>query len=220
MSLSLSKDLIPPHPPLSKGGLRGGKEWEGGFTLLEVLIAVAILSIVLTAIYSTFFLSHRAIEGMDESMLKLQESRKAIDILRRELDSAYYKNDDANTFFKVLDRDVYGKQAGQLSFTTFSILRPGISKVTYYIEEKDGKLNLFKKVESPYNKEETEGVDIIEDLEAFTIEAKYNDTWVKTWDTDINKKKPDEIRISLSMMIKGRKVTIFDVSRPMVERSI
>ena len=27
---------------------------------------------------------------MDESMLKLQESRKAIDILRRELDSAFY----------------------------------------------------------------------------------------------------------------------------------
>ncbi len=180
-----------------------------GFTLIEVLIAVTILSIVLAAIYSTFFLSHRAIEGMDESMLKLQESRKAIDILRCELDSSYYDGKDVNTFFKIRDRDVYGKQATQLSFTAFSTLRPGLSRVSYYIEDKDGKLNLLKKVESPYSKEETEGVDIIEDLEAFSVEAKYNDTWVKTWDTDINKDKPEEIRIGLTINDQREKGNTF-----------
>src|SRR4030066_123364 len=105
-----STPATPPHSPLTKGGQRGG----AGFTLIEVLIAVAILSIVLAAIYSTFFLSHRAIEGMDESMLKLQESRKAIDILRCELDSSYYEGKEVKTFFKIQDRDVYGKQASQL----------------------------------------------------------------------------------------------------------
>jgi general secretion pathway protein J len=193
---------------------------NAGFTLIEVLIAVAILSIVLAAIYSTFFLSHRAIEGMDESMLKLQESRRAIDILRRELDSAFYREKESNTFLKIEDRDIYGKQAAQLIFTTFSPLRPGLSKISYYIEDKDGKLSLFKKIESPYSKEETEGVDIIEDLEEFTVEAKYNDKWVKTWDTEIIKDKPNEIRIGLTIMIKGRKVTIFDVSQPRVDRAV
>jgi general secretion pathway protein J len=191
-----------------------------GFTLLEVLVAVAILSIILAAIYSTFFLSHRAIEGMDESMLKLQESRKAIDILRRELDSAFYRQDEGDTFLKILDRDIYGKQAAKLSFTTFSTLRPGLSKISYYVEEQDGKLNLFKKIESPYSTEEIEGVDIIEDLEAFTVEVMYNGKWVKTWDTDITKGMPGEIRICLSMMIKGRKVDLFDVSRPRVGKSV
>jgi general secretion pathway protein J len=211
-----SNPATPPHPPLTKGGQRGG----AGFTLIEVLIAVAILSIVLAAIYSTFFLSHRAIEGMDESMLKLQESRMAIDILRRELDSAFYRVNEGNTFLKIEDRDVYGKQAAQLTFTTFSPLRPGLSKISYYIEDKDGNLSLFKKIESPYSKEETEGVDIIEDLEAFTVEAKYNDKWVKTWDTEIIKDKPNEIRIGLTIMIKAKKVTIFDVSQPRVDRAI
>ena len=193
---------------------------KGGFTLIEVLVAVAILSAVLAAIYSTFFLSHRAIEGMDESLLKLQESRKAIDILRRELDSAFYGPDEGNTFLKILDRDIYGKQAAELTFTTFSTLRPGLSRISYYIEEKDGKLNLFKKIESPYSTEEIEGVDIIEDLEAFTVEVMYNGKWVKTWDTDITKNMPGEIRICLSMMMKGRKVDLFDVSRPMVGKTI
>ncbi len=218
MSLFLNKSnpATPSHSPLTKGGQRGG----AGFTLIEVLIAVAILSIILTAVYSTFFLSYRAIEGMDESLLKLQESRKAIDILRRELDSAFYRGSEEYSFFKIQDRDIYGKQATQLAFTSFSPLRPGLSKISYYIEDKDGKLNLFKKVESPYGKEETEGVDIIEDLEAFTVETIYNGRWVKTWDTDIAKGMPSEIRISLSIMIKGRKIDLFDISRPRIEKTI
>lgn len=191
-----------------------------GFTLIEILVAVAILSVILAAIYSTFFLTHKAIEGMDESMLKLQESRKAIDILRCELDSSYSDGNDANTFFTIQDRDFYGKPASQLSFTTFSTLRPGLSKISYYIEEKDGKLNLLKKIGSPYGMEDTEGVDIIEDLEGFSIEAKYNDSWVKTWDTGVNRTQPEEIRIGLTFTIKGKKITLSDVSKPRIGRLI
>jgi prepilin-type N-terminal cleavage/methylation domain-containing protein len=198
----------------SKWGQRGG-----GFTLVEVLISVAILSIVLAAIYSTFFLAHKAIEGMDESMVKLQESRRALDILKCELDSAYVTSDE-NTFFKMSDRDIFGKGASQLAFTTFSTLRPGLSRISYYVEEKGGKLNLFKKVESPYATGETRGFAIIDDLSGFTLEAKYNDTWVRTWDTGINRSRPPEIRISLSMAIKGKQVTLSDISTPKIGGSI
>ncbi|MBE0427180.1 MAG: type II secretion system protein [Nitrospirae bacterium] len=245
MSLFLNRsNPIPPHPPLTKGGLRGG-----GFTLIEILVSVTILSIVLAAIYSTFFLTHKAVTGMDETMLKIQEARRAIDILKRELDSVYYSNDE-NTFLKVQDRDIHGRQATQISFTAFSLLRPGLSRISYYVEDKDGKLTLFKKTESPYfnennppspafnsplskggyrgvkgglggfSEEETEGCDIIEDMESFTVEAKYDDKWVKIWDTEINNTIPDEIRISLSFKMKDRLITLFDVSRPKIGRSI
>jgi len=191
-----------------------------GFTLLEILIAVTLLSVVLAAIYSTFMLSHRATEGMDESLLKTQEARKALDILKRELDATVYRSKDSLTLLKIQDRDIFGKQAAQLTFTTFSPLRPGLSRISYYVEEKDKKLSLFKKVASPSDTGETEGIDIIEDLGSFTVEARYNDTWVRTWDTDINKGVPDEIRISLSFMAKGREVTFFDVSLPKVDKPI
>jgi len=191
-----------------------------GFTLIEILVAVAILSILLAAIYSTFFLSHKAIEGMDESMMKLQEARRALDILKREIDSTFYAVGDQNTFFRIVDRDVYGKQATRLEFTAFSPQRPGVSRVTYFIEEKEGKLILFKKVESPYRKEETEEADIIEDMESFGIEAKFNNTWVKTWDTSINKDIPEEIRINLAITIKGRTVTLSDISSPKIGRKM
>jgi len=193
---------------------------EKGFTLLEVLIAVAILSIVLGAIYSTFFLSNRAMEGMDESMTKLQESRRAIDILRRELDALYYKETREDTFLKIVDRDNYGKQATQLDFTAFTTLMPGLSKISYYVEEKDKKQILYKKIGAALGNKENEGTDIIDDLEEFSIEAKYNDAWVKTWDTSVTKKCPEEIKISLSVMIHGKKVTLSDISRPMYGKAI
>jgi prepilin-type N-terminal cleavage/methylation domain-containing protein len=215
MSSFLNKsDLLLPHHRLTRGGHR-----ECGFTLIEVLVAVAILAIVLAAIYSTFFLSHRAIEGMDESMLRLQEARKAIDILRCELDSSYYEEEDTNTFLRIQDRDIYGKQSSQLFFTAFSMLRPGLSSISYYIEDKDGKLNLLKKIESPYSKEEAEGVDLIEDRFLY-YEAKYNDKGTRTWDTDVNEERPQEIRICLNLMIKGEKVSLYDVSKPRIRGSI
>jgi prepilin-type N-terminal cleavage/methylation domain-containing protein len=198
----------------------GRKDLSHGFTLIEILIATAILSIVLAAIYSTFSLGYRAIEGMDESMMKLRETRKAIDILRRELDSACYDASEDRTFLKILDRDVYGKPAVQLTFTAFSTLRPGLSRISYYIEEHDKKLTLFKKLESPFREGDTEGVDIIEDMEGFTIEAKYNDQWVKTWDTEINKQLPPEIKISLAVMVRGQKVTLSDISKPRYGNSL
>src|SRR5208337_1291135 len=56
-----------------------------GFTLIEMLLAIALLSIVLVALYSTFFLSQRAVEGAGDALVRLQEGRMAIDTLRREL---------------------------------------------------------------------------------------------------------------------------------------
>jgi general secretion pathway protein J len=193
---------------------------SSGFTLIEILIALALLSVILAAIYGTFFLSHRALEGMDESMVRLQESRRALDILKRELDSSVYIASDRNTMLRIVDRDFGGRQAVQLTFTTLSVLRPGLSRITYYIEEDEGRLNLFKKVESPYADQETEGVDIIEDMEAFSIEAKYNDRWVRTWDTEINGEIPSELRIELTVKVKERKVTLFDTASPKVGRTI
>ncbi len=193
---------------------------SAGFTLIEILVAVGLLSVILAAIYGTFFLSHRALEGMDESMVRLQESRRALDILKRELDSAVYSADEKNTLLRIVDRDFGGRQAVQLTFTTLSVLRPGLSRITYYIEENDGRLNLLKKVESPGSDQETEGVDIIEDMEAFSIEAKYSDGWVRTWDTEVNKDIPAELRIGLTMKVRERKVTLFDTASPRTGRPI
>ena len=191
-----------------------------GMTLLEVLVAVTILSVVLAAIYSTFFLSYRAVEGTEDATVKLQEARKAIDLMRCELEAAFFSGAEEGTLLKIEDRDFFGKQASTLSFTSFSALRPGLSKISYLVEPHDRRLTLLKRVESIYRDERTDAVDIMEGLEAFSVEVRYDDKWVKTWDTAVSAEIPEEVRVSMTVSMRGRTITLSDISRPRNGRAI
>jgi len=186
-----------------------------GFTLIEVLVAFAILSIILAALYSTFFLSHKAMDGLDESLVKLQECRMSIDTMRRDIDSILYDPVNKNSLFKVEDRDIYGKQTSKLVFTTFSTLRPGLSRIAYFVKEKDKKLVLMKELTSAYTPENVaEGFEVVEDIEAFTVEVNYKDTWTKTWDSSLTRTIPQDIRITLTTRLKNKTVTLFEIAKP------
>ncbi len=190
---------------------------ECGFTLLEVLVAFSILAIILVSLYSAFFLSHKAVKGLDESMLRLQECRMALDIMKREIDSSFYKDGDKNTGFKLEDRDNYGKPASRLIFTTLSPLRAGISEVRYYIKESDKKLVLYKAMAPSFGHEkETQEADILEDIEEFIIEAKYGDKWVRTWDSGLLHRLPKEVNISIKVKVKEKSILLSMRARPAI----
>jgi len=175
-----------------------------GFTLLEVLIAVAVLSIVLGALYSTFFLAHRALAGMDQSLIQLQESRALVDTLKREIEAALYAQENAYTLFKMDDRDFYGRQASELTMTSFSPVMKGLAKITYRVEEKNGQLSIVKTVTSAFSQEpEDSKIELLEDIESFMLEAAYQDIWVKTWDSSLSRTIPEEVRITLTLRTKN-----------------
>lgn len=192
-----------------------------GFTLLEILVALALLSIVLATIYSTFFLSRKAIEGVDESLLKLQECRMTIDTIGREMDSALYSPANRNSIFKIEDRDFFGKPASRVSFTSFSPLIPGLSLISYYAEEKDGVLTVYKKIRNASaTGADPEAVEVIDNAEAFSVEVMYQDKWVKTWDTSETGKVPERIRVTIKIMTKDRPVTLYETAAPRIGRTL
>jgi general secretion pathway protein J len=188
-----------------------------GFTLIEVLVAFAILSIILAALYSSFFISHKAIDGLDESLVKLQECRMSIDTMRKDIDSVLYDPINKNSLFKVEDKDIYGKQTSKLVFTTFSTLRPGLSRIAYFVKEKDKKLVLVKEITSAYTPEIAgEGFEVVEDIEAFTVEVKYKDNWTKTWDISLTSSIPQDIKITLTTKLKNKTLTLFEIAKPKI----
>lgn len=193
--------------------------YDKGFTLIELLLATLLLSIILTATYGTFFLSHRAMTGLDESLIKMQECRTALDVIGREIESL--RTGSQNFLFKIEDRDFYGKQASRLTFTAFSQLSPGVSLISYYVEEKDGVLTLFKKMDNAYKPDNTaKGTELIEGLESFSVEVNDGSKWVKTWDFSETNQTPLEIRITITAKIKDVPVSFFDTFRPKIGRVI
>ena len=200
-----------------------------GFTLIELMIAIAILSVVLAALYSSFLLADRALVQVGESSLKLQESCAFVDTLKRELESVRYSPDNSFCVFKMNDRDFYGRQASSLTMTTTTPLMKGLAKINYAIEERDGSLVITKSMVSAFSQEAEESrVDIVEDIESFTLQAKYQDLWVKTWDSSLSKNAPAEVKITLTMRMKSNKeeassavpFSVFETAKVMVGRPL
>ena len=200
-----------------------------GFTLIELMIAIAIMSVMLAALYGSFLLADRALVQAGESSLKLQESCAFVDTLKRELESVRYSPDNSFCVFKMNDRDFYGRQASSLTMTTTTPLMKGLAKINYAIEERDGSLVITKSMVSAFSQEAEESrVDIVEDIESFTLQAKYQDLWVKTWDSSLSKNAPAEVKITLTMRMKSYKeeassavpFSVFETAKVMVGRPL
>ena len=187
------------------------------------------MSAVLAALYHTFFLSHRALVAVDESLLKLQESRSFVDTLKREIESVLYSPDNSNSVFKMDDRDFYGRQASRLMMTSLTPLINGMARITYSVEERDGKLVITKNIVPAFSQSsENRNVDLLEDVESFTLEGKYGNRWVKIWDSALAKDIPEEVKISVTLFItNGEKqaknrvpFSISDVARPKIGKKL
>jgi general secretion pathway protein J len=178
--------------------------YSKGFTLLEILIAIAIMSMVLVALYSTFHLAHRALFGVDKSLVKLQESRAFVDVLKREVESVLYSKDKSYCIFKIDDRDFYGRQMSSLTMTSSSPLINGLAKINYTVEERNGILVMTKSMASAFSQAtESNRVDLMEDIESFVLEAKYQNKWVKTWDSSLTNSVPEEVKITVIIRMKN-----------------
>ena len=196
---------------------------------MEVLIAIAVTSFLLTALYATFFLSQKAISSIDDYLIRLQETRTALDILKREIESAFYAKEKGYSIFKLQDRDFYGRPTSNITFTTFSPVLAGLAKISYTVEEVDGKLILKKAIASAFSsKSQSKEFELIEDIHSFTIEARFKDNWVKTWDSSITYRLPEEVRIKITFTEKSKggkensqkTHSLFDIAKPVINRTL
>lgn len=205
------------------------KRSKYGFTIIEVLISLAILTIILGAIYSSFFISERAIKRFEDVSLKYHEVRTALDIMRREIEGAFFTTAEAQsvsgktenrTYFLIEDRDILGKPVSRLRLTAFSSQSGIVNAISYYVEEKDGRFNLLK-TESPTGiKTKERSIEMIEGIESFTVETLFNNNWIKTWDTTQINELPDIVRVGITFDDKGKEVTLTEYARPKIGREL
>ena len=187
---------------------------DRGFTLLEVLVALALLVMLSVALYGTYFSLMR---GREIAVVKMEARRElstTLDQLNRELSAAFYNTNNKRLHFVVEDRDFFGKPASTLDFT---FIAPPVGgtlpasdqvRAIYTAGEKDKKLTLARQAQDLYMKVDSLPYPQMKELEGFLVECYDGNEWVRTWDTVLNSSLPKAVRVTL-MVKEGEKTVNF-----------
>ncbi len=177
-----------------------------GFTLLEVLIAVALLGILAASLYASYFAVIRARERAAEGMESRRELGATLDLLRREASSALFARSDNRMRFVVEDRDIFGKPASGIEFAALAppdlSLRnsSGMVALRYRLEERSKKLVLTRaERDLLFDQAEWLPYPQMERISSFLVECYDGSTWVKTWDTALTGRLPEMVRFTVQV---------------------
>ena len=72
---------------------------ERGFTLIEIMVAMAITAVLLTILYQSFGATIRTTEIVDQETDIYRMARISLSIMTEELGSTYWSENQTNTFF-------------------------------------------------------------------------------------------------------------------------
>lgn len=194
-----------------------------GFTLLELLVALAIGLVIVLAVTTTLFSLNRSYQAASRDMEQRRAVRTALDLIRREFSSVLYRPADQQLRFKVDDRDLYGKPTSTLAFTTVAPPREGeISdqiRVQYLVEEADdtslrltrGSRDFFQQHDLPLK-----NYTVLDGLEGFLVECHDGSKWLRSWDTELTSRLPARVRITLSLRDRDKTVAYQIIATPRI----
>lgn len=193
-----------------------------GFTLLELMVALAATSLIILAVTTTLFSLTRAHETASAEMSQRRALRSTLDLLRRELSSALYQSGDKQLRFQVEDRDYYGKPSSTLTFTTLAPPLEGeVSdqvQVQYKAEALDKVIRLTRASRDFFQPEATpfKAFTLLDNLEGFQVECYDGSKWVKSWDTALTNRLPKQVRITLTLPDNNRTISCQVTATPRI----
>ena len=194
---------------------------HAGFTLLELILSIAILSAVLVTIYSTLSMGSRAWEKGERDIEKVQRMRVVMDLLSREIKTTYpYKVTpselDTHKEFYAFD----GKK-DSLSFVSCVPLHGGSGKLswlTFWVEEGQGLVVVERDALRSDIFEERENIDkdemVVLDANATDIRFEYyraeegdedeaaeeETAWEEKWDAEEEGELPQAVSVSVTFL--------------------
>lgn len=201
--------------------LRRVRRAAAGFTLVELLVAIAILSMISILIYSAFSNMRLNKDGIQRVSDRYREGRMAMARITRELESAYISLhqpiDLSQQVVKTSFIGTRGTPADRLDFNAFAHVRidrdsheSDQAEISYFgaSEPKTGVNNLVRRESAKLDQYPEKGgrVEVLAtDIDLFDLEYldPLTGTWSETWDTtqatgQLNR-MPLQVRVILVM---------------------
>lgn len=192
---------------------------SAGFTLVEVVIAIAIISIIMTAVYGIFTTISATQQRLEEEADIYHQARVIFTLLGRELRSCYLNNNDKRSAFFTADD---GDGNNYLTFTTTSAVLSGnapggLVRVRYQLDEQNNRLlRSATPVYVPDSARTTQRLS--SDITQVSWRFFDGSAWQDSWDSNISYKLPQTVEISMAVQCGGRKIDVlsaFDLAQKM-----
>ncbi len=190
---------------------------DRGFTLLEIMVAMAVTGMIVVAIWAATSQTAKARNIVEYSQDKYHEVRVAFDMLNRDISSAflsYHRGVEAthDTIFIGTD----GGSQDSIDFASFSHTRRFFdakesdqAEISYFLAddpEKSGVLNLVRRSSPILDRNALEGgqtMILVSNVNAFDVEyydianKEWQDEWDTTQTTGEGNVLPIQVRIKL-----------------------
>jgi len=168
-----------------------------GFTLLEVMVALAIIGIIVGLVYGTFAGTAESKEEIETGNDIYHEARWALDKLEADLSSAYLsRNANSETLFYGLNRDgAGGLPVDELHFNSFNHFKFNPTaqesdqcEISYFLMENPdtGVLTLYRREDATPDEDPMEGgefYELAEGVLAFNLRYFDGYDWLDDWDS-------------------------------------
>jgi general secretion pathway protein J len=204
-----------------KPGLRSGAR---GMTLIEVVVAIAILAMVAVLIHGVIDSLSRGKKGEGIRAERVHEGREALQRIVRDLSSAYLSMHLPSNLALVTEKTAFvGKSSNpfdRLDFTAFAHKRTDRdahesdqAEVGYFVApdpDATDKMDLVRREQTPIDVEPLKGgirEVVAEDVDEFDV--RYLDPltgqWVETWDSTQITGQPNRIplEVRVRLVLKG-----------------
>ncbi len=193
---------------------------RGGFTLLELLVATAIGSLVIFALYLSFSSVLSGRSAIDKRAERTRQAQRFVDGFSREVQSAYLSSSNGATFFR---GSIAGGSfpSGVVEFTAISYpVGSGgdLVAVRYSAgETESGRAALFKEVWNPYGSSRGRvKVEVMEDIRGFDLSFYNGTSWAAAWDGALEKRAPEAVGVKLKIVEGGAEKELRALARTML----
>lgn len=191
---------------------------DRGFTLIEVLIAVFVGSIVLTILYASFFQVMKAKERVEQELELYHESRVVMSKMTTDLATAFERGIVTSESQDSVYRYFEGSKEGDFSTLTFTSLsrnptpdakESDQTEISYFVEPiANSELFALMRRDNPRMESETGGIQypLSERIVGFTLSyvgsselELENEDITLEWDSNNTQSLPDAVNINLIM---------------------
>lgn len=199
---------------------------SGGFTLIEMLVAVAIFGVIFSLIFGVLTATLSAGKDAEKRMAVDHTGRFFIQKITTELTCATLLPISGRGALVGRHFTVNGKSRDEIHFTSFGqtyytpLPRAGMVEISYYFRTgKSGAEALMRResdiIEAPLDLG-GESLDMTTQAEELSIKYKTGGSWVETWDSGQTHALPEAVSIELRLAAGGKTHFYSAIARPLI----